>query len=118
MTATARLGLAVLLVLSACEIVEPQPWQNHAPRAPSVSGPDSTFVGTLVQFQVTCYDPDGHAMLVLVAWGDGDTSDYGDFVPSEQTVVFEHSWAAAGSYDVKAWCRDDYLPDPKESGWS
>lgn len=113
---------AVFLVVAAvvsCEYDGRQPWQNQSPRPPSISGPDIAFVGFPARFDVTVYDPDGHSVVVYVAWGDGDTSDYGDFVRSGSTVVFEHTWHRNGTFLVCGRCYDTYDPmQPLFSDWS
>ncbi len=108
-------GLAVL----GCEEEPPVPWHNHAPLIPHVSGPSETWVGIPTSFDVTVYDPDGHSVAVFLAWGDGDTTQYPDFVASGAAVMFEHTWRRADTFAVTARCYDIY--DPKEplfSGWS
>jgi len=111
-------ALVCICAMLGCEEEPLQPWRNHAPRPPSIDGPTEVLAGQNAEFDVTCYDPDGHRMIVLVSWGDGDTSDYGDFVRSEQTVQFEHIWTRPDTYLVSGWCRDVYLAEPLESGWS
>ncbi len=117
---TGRLLLiAVLLLLVRCDTAAPPPWQNRAPYPPAVSGPDKAEVGQRVSFDVAVFDPDGHALVVYVAWGDGDTSDYGGFVPSGETVTFEHAWWVADTFPVSAGCYDTYSPQkPLFSDWS
>lgn len=115
-----RVGLAVVLFLVlGCDENEPAPWQNHPPWPPVVDGPDSTWVGFAAQFHITVGDPDGHAMVVYVSWGDGDTADYGEFVPSGATVTFEHAWSRPDTFLVAAGCYDTYSPSrPLVSDWS
>lgn len=111
--------LALLLAVVACDNGGGQPWHNHAPRVPSVSGPERAFVGLPARFDVTVYDPDGHSMVLYLAWGDGDTSDYGDFVRSGATVTFEHAWRRTGTFLVSGRCYDTYDPlNPLFSNWS
>lgn len=70
--------------------------------------------GQPAEFEVEVYDPDGGRLVVFVAWGDGDTIDYGDFVYSGQVVVFRHAFAA-GRYSVRGRCYDT---EPRFSDWS
>ena len=52
----------------------------------------------------------GHAVEYRFDWDDGSFSDWG-------TIAVQHSWAAVGSYDVKAQARCVAHP-AVESGWS
>ena len=106
--------LGLLLSLVAGVVCE-SPMPNRAPARPVVEGPDSMLVGEPVEFHVTVYDADGDQMRVYVAWGDGDTSDYGAFVQSHQTLLFEHTFDRADTFLVSARCHD---MTPLFSEWS
>lgn len=64
---------------------------------------------------MTVFDSDGDWLRVYVAWGDGDTTDYGAFVSSNATVLFQHSYVAPGTFAVRARCHD---LQPLFSDWS
>jgi|WetSurMetagenome_2_1015567.scaffolds.fasta_scaffold378838_1 hypothetical protein len=105
-------GLLFALVAgAACE----SPMPNQAPARPMVEGPDSVVVGVPAEFHVTVYDADGDQMRVYVAWGDGDTSDYGAFAQSHQALLFEHTFNRADAFLVSARCHD---MEPLFSDWS
>lgn len=111
--------LAVLAGAAGCDHDGLLPKYNRAPWPPVLSGPDSTRVGLATGFQVTAADPDGDRLVVYVAWGDGDTADYGDFVPSGATVSFTHTWGRPGTFLVSAGCYDVRNPNrPLVSAWS
>jgi hypothetical protein len=105
------LGVAILAVACDSEPVQ----TNRPPSRPLLSGPGEVAVGQTAEFSVTVYDPDGGAMRVYVAWGDGDTTDYGDFVYSHQAVTFEHTFDRADTFEVRARCHD---LEPLFSDWS
>lgn len=108
----ACLGLFLALVANVvCE----SPMPNQAPARPVIEGPDSVSVGEPAEFHVTVFDADGDRMRVYVAWGDGDTSDYGDFAQSHQTLLFEHTFSRADTFLVSARCHD---MAPLFSEWS
>lgn len=106
--------LGLLLVLAAGVACE-SPVPNQAPARPVIEGPDSVLVGEPAEFHVTVYDADGNQMRVYVAWGDGDTSDYGAFAQSHQTLLFEHTFGRADVFFVSARCHD---MAPLFSEWS
>jgi len=114
MNGLARAAAALVLVLLCCDTPGPVTG-NHRPATPSVSGPSEALVGELAEFSVEAYDPDGNDLRVFIAWGDGDTSDYGEFVSSGQVVYFEHRYLAADTFEVRARCHD---PAPLFSDWS
>jgi len=78
-------------------------------------GPELVLLGAEADFEVTVYDPDGGELRVYLAWGDGDTSDYGEFVQSGQTVLFRHRYRSTGTFDVRGRCHDIV---PLFSDWS
>ncbi len=94
--------------------VEPETG-NSRPFAPVLSGPEMVLLGAEVGFDVTVYDPDGGELRVYLAWGDGDTSDYGEFVRSGQTVTFRHRYQSADTFYVRGRCHDLV---PLFSDWS
>lgn len=106
--------LASVLLAAACEAPPPDPY-NRRPSAAVIEWPAATRVGERALFKVECYDPDGDRLRVFVAWGDGDTSDYGEFVLSGQTLLFEHVFDTADTFLVRARCHD---VEPLFSDWS
>ncbi|OYD15033.1 hypothetical protein CH330_06850 [candidate division WOR-3 bacterium JGI_Cruoil_03_51_56] len=101
--------------MSGCKEESSEHYGNHRPRIPIVSGPDTSYVGMRVFFDITVFDPDGDRLVVFVAWGDGDTSDYGSFVPSGAMVTFEHAFLRSGTFGISARCYDS---EPLYSDWS
>lgn len=78
------------------------PVSNRSPSTPSVpSGPASAEVNAACQFGTNATDPDGNPLQYRFDWGDGVVSALG---PSPQS----HSWAAAGSFCVKAQAQDSH----------
>lgn len=104
-----------LVLLGACDETGPAGRGNHKPRSPVVAGPSEALVGERLDFSVMVFDPDGDRLRVFVAWGDGDTSDYGEFVFSGAEVLFEHVFREPGVFYVAARCHD---LEPKFSDWS
>ncbi|MEO0079443.1 MAG: hypothetical protein ABIK44_02040 [candidate division WOR-3 bacterium] len=112
----ARWRVVLLILLIGCAWEEPDNNDgNQRPSPPLVTGPDEGYPGERLEFTVSVYDPDGGRLRVFVAWGDGDTSDYGDFVYSGETVLFEHSYARADTFLIRARCHD---LEPLFSDWS
>jgi hypothetical protein len=80
-----------------------------------VAGPDTLAVGVSGEFAAEAHDPDGDRLRVYVAWGDGDTSDFGEFVETGRVIVFVHAYGQVGEYPVRARCHD---LAPRFSDWS
>jgi hypothetical protein len=74
---------------------------NNAPAAPTVSGPLSVQVTASKQYTATATDPDGDQVRYVVDWGDGN-QDISSQVASGAAATVSHSWAAIGTYSVKA----------------
>ncbi len=111
-----RCALAALACAAACACdVAPPPSVNRRPTCAIVDWPAEALVGQQVVVKVEGYDPDGDRVRVFVAWGDGDTADYGEFALSGQTLLFDHVYRRADSFAVRARCHD---MAPLFSDWS
>jgi outer membrane protein assembly factor BamB len=77
-------------------------------------GPTDT-VPAAVTFTSYASDPDGEQVSIRFLWGDGDTSDWSDFVPGATRVSMSHFYAEFGSYFVQAQAKD---ANGTKSGWS
>ncbi|UCG43989.1 MAG: PQQ-like beta-propeller repeat protein [candidate division WOR-3 bacterium] len=77
-------------------------------------GPTDT-VPAAVTFTSYASDPDGEQVSIRFLWGDGDTSDWSDFVAGATRVSMSHFYAEFGSYFVQAQARDT---NGVKSGWS
>jgi hypothetical protein len=76
------------------------PIPNRSPSAPSTpSGPATGWVNSACSFTTSATDPDAQPLQYSYDWGDGVISGWGAAAQS-------HSWAAAGSFCVKAQARD------------
>lgn len=102
------------LALCACDPTPPASG-NRRPTVAIVEWPSEARVGERATIKVEGYDPDGDRLRVFVAWGDGDTTDHGEFVLSGQTVVFDHAFASTDTFVVRARCHD---LGPLFSDWS
>jgi|GEM_PF-1152323 len=106
---TMVLMIMPLLVVIGCK-------QNAAPDTPSIPyGVSDGWVNSTYTFYTTTSDQDGDDISFLIDWGDGESSGWSDFVPSDTTVFFTHTWSNPGSYDIKAKAKDIHN---KESEWS
>jgi hypothetical protein len=72
-----------------------------APLGPSVGGPDSSYT-----FIAGADHPDGSPVAIRFAWGDGDTSEWSEFVPSGGPVAAKHAWSTPDTYAVTAQAKD------------
>lgn len=113
---TGRLSLLLLAAVLVARCTESsQPHANRAPFTPAIYAPDEVFVGAVLSIEVTVADPDRDQLRVYAAWGDGDTSDFGEFVPSGAAIRFEHSYSRCDTFWISARCHD---PGPLFSEWS
>jgi len=72
-----------------------------APTGPDIGGQDSSY-----KFIAGADHPDNIPVAIRFAWGDGDTSDWSEFVPSGGPVSMSHSWSAPDTYAITAQARD------------
>jgi hypothetical protein len=83
------------------------PKKNHAPDAPSVpSGPSAVAKSALATFSSAATDPDGDSVCIRFDWGDGDTSDWSQYVESDGQALMSHAWSAVGVCSVRAQAKD------------
>ncbi|MCK4416239.1 MAG: PKD domain-containing protein, partial [Thermoplasmatales archaeon] len=89
---------------------------NNPPNTPSKpSGPESGEVGELLTYSTSATDPDGDQVRYKFDWGDGNQSDWTDWVDSGQSASESYSWNAPGTYHIKAKAQDT---PGDESEWS
>ena len=99
----------LLLLGSTCKLA------NKAPTVPTLIGPTTGSVWEPLTYSGIAEDPDGDSVAILVDWGDGTPPNWWAFLPSGRTVLFMHSFTAAGTFAVRAKARDRKL---LESDWS
>jgi len=89
---------------------------NESPGTPTVpSGPATGLVDSTYTFTASATDPDGDDVSIRFDLGDGGMSEWSDFTASGTVVSISHSFASAGTMQVRAMARDG---DGEESGWS
>ncbi|MBF8296087.1 MAG: hypothetical protein HW389_2632 [Bacteroidetes bacterium] len=87
--------------------LETPPVANRAPAVQLLTiSPNPAVVGGEVTLSLKPTDPDGEAIKVSVDWGDGATTAFGSDNQSGSTVPLKHTYAAIGSYKIKAKGRD------------
>ena len=79
-------------------------WPPETPAAPM--GPDIGGLDTSYKFIAGADHPDGIPVAIRFAWGDGDTSEWSEFVPSGGPVDAKHAWFAPDTYAVTAQAKD------------
>ncbi len=84
-----------------------KPTPNTAPAAPtaSPSGPAAGNTGTSYAYTTSAIDPDSDQVKYTFEWGDTTTGETG-LVNSGVSAGLSHTWAAAGTYLVKAKTTD------------
>ena len=97
-------GLAVEVIL------------HRAPNTPAA--PDGPFNGkedSVCSFTAYGTHPDNLPVAIRFDWGDGDTSAWGQFLPSGQPTTTGHAWSVSRTYSVRAQAKDT---GNLMSGWS
>ena len=75
----------------------------RTPSGPRIGDPGTTFYC----FWSSAADPDGDSVSLRFSWGDGDFSNWSQFVPSGCTVMASHAWQNVGTYQICAQAIDD-----------
>jgi len=89
---------------------------NNPPNKPfTPSGPVIIENNTLYEYSSSTYDIDGDAISYKFDWGDGNSSTWSEYLPSNVTVSMSHSWESISIYEIKVMARDE---QGLESPWS
>jgi len=91
-------------------------YENYPPDTPPA--PTGAVLGVIngtYEFTCTGTDPNRQQVYYKWDWGDGEVSDWEGPFASGDPVAASHTWAANGSYEVKAKVRD---PFGEETEWS
>jgi len=98
----------VLAIKSWCEIYT---WNYMPIVSPpqTLSGLNEAIVGEILTLSVTATDPDGDSVSVRIDWGDNETTEWSNLVPSGTTLEFSHSWTEPGTYQVRAQSADQWF---------
>jgi YVTN family beta-propeller protein len=101
------LVVVAVVLLVVCHSINSPPDPPSKPEGPASGRADSSYT-----FTTTATDPDGDSVCVRFDWGDGDTSDWSEFVQNGDTVAARHM-LPAGLCAVRAQARDasDALSD-------
>ena len=78
-------------------------------------GPSSCVVDLSYNFSTSAIDPDGDSVSIRYSWGDGETSDWSEWVYSDAWVTRNHSWSCPGTFKVTAQAKGR---DSSVSAWS
>lgn len=80
---------------------------RQPPEMPSVPiGPHRGVQDSSYTFTTAATHPDDLPVAIRFAWGDGDTSDWSDFVASGESVAMSHAWSQPDTCCVTAQAED------------
>jgi hypothetical protein len=103
----ARLAALALLACCAC---------NRNPGEPEVpSGPRTGARDSLYTFTTVAHDPKLRGVCYRFDWGDGDTSDWSDWLQSDSPAGASHYWSVGGTFSIAAQAMND---EDGVSAWS
>jgi outer membrane protein assembly factor BamB len=71
-------------------------------------GPRFGSKDTLYDFKAGADHPDWLYVAIRFSWGDGDTSDWSDFVLPGGPVEMSHAWSTPDTYLVRAQAKDTF----------
>jgi hypothetical protein len=96
--------LILLLIFALILLSLPNCGKNKPPTIPYLTGPQVLGVGAEGEFKAQSTDPNNDQIRYLFDWGDKtETTGY---YPSGDTAKKLHSWASAGTYNVKVRAQD------------
>ncbi len=81
----------------------------------SPSGPSTAEVNNTLAFTSSTTDPDGDNISYQFDWGDGNLSQWSDFLESGEIVSATHAWNNTGNYNISVRANDT---EDKTTEWS
>jgi len=90
--------------------------ENSPPDTPiKPSGPTSIEIGVEYEYTSETVDDDGDQIRFRFDWGDGNYSDWSEFVVSNISVAMSHSWNSISNYSIRVMAQDG---NGLNSSWS
>jgi hypothetical protein len=80
--------------------------QNRPPNTPSITGPLNGYILIPYTFTGSTADPDYDSIALRFAWGDDDTSEWSEWIASDDLVQKRHSWSNEGTCYIKTQAKD------------
>jgi YVTN family beta-propeller protein len=80
---------------------------NNRPAIPlPVNGPSNGYEGRSYNFSTATNDTDGDSISYQFDWGDGDTTDWSEFIPRDSSITMTKAWSTQGTFLIKARAKD------------
>lgn len=80
---------------------------DNPPDKPSIDGPTSGNSGETYDYTVSATDFEDHLVCYRINWGYGLTSNWSEFHPPGEDVVFSHMFTKAGTYRIQVQAMDE-----------
>ncbi len=94
----------------------PSSEEGNPPDAPAKPyGPTFVEIGVEYAYTSSAVDVDGDQIRYRFDWGDGNYSDWSEFVASNTSVSMSHSWTFISTFEVRAIAQDE---NGLNSSWS
>ena len=89
---------------------------NNLPETPlKPSGPIFIEMGVEYTYSISTFDVDGDRIRYRFDWGDGNYSNWSDFMFSNTSVSMSHFWSAVSNYSIRVIAQDE---NSMNSSWS
>jgi len=90
--------------------------QSNPPETPvKPSGPIFIELGVEYFYSISTFDVDGDKIRYRFDWGDGNYSNWSDFMFSNTSVSMSYFWSAVSNYSVRVIAQDE---NSMNSSWS
>lgn len=90
--------------------------ENNAPIEPlEPSGPIFVEMGIEYTYSSSTFDEDGDQIRLKFDWGDGNFSNWSDFVDSNETISMSYNWTSISIYELRVIAQDT---NGLNSSWS
>jgi len=84
---------------------------NLPPNKPTIDGPSSGKINTILNYTAVTTDPEGDNIQYFFDWGDGTNTGWLPLVTSGTIEHQSHSWSTKGTYSISVKARDTSLAE-------
>jgi agmatine/peptidylarginine deiminase len=88
---------------------------NLPPDKPNIEGQKDGETGTLYEYMFSSIDPEGDDISYFIKWGDGNITNWSNYLDSGTPYYKNHEWTTQGIFTIEAKAKDT---EGAESDWS
>ena len=96
-----------LMIATLAELAEPT-LVSSPPESPQIQILTDPVYNQETQIEISSVDEDNDNISFYIDWGDGQTTEWTETIPSAETMTLTHTWIRPGNYEIRAKARDEH----------